>query len=161
MLFRSVEQAVRSPDLAVVRAAEPKARELLRLATSNALPLDYWNYGNAVHYSHLLLGRYALSFGDLLEARCRLLYAGDTPGSPQLCDYGPDMTLADELLARGQSDTVLAYFGKCQVFWANKEKNRLLEWYVCVSEGTRPDFGKRSGLQRPSPTPVPPVRKAA
>jgi hypothetical protein len=120
----------------------PRARKLL--ADSERFSQD-WNYGNAIHYSNVFLGRVALQNGDIQEARKRLLAAGRTPGSPQLDDYGPDMTLADELLERGESAPVLEYFQECQHFWVNASRNRLGEWSRTIRSGKRPDFGKRSG----------------
>ena len=43
--------------------------------------------------------------------------AGATPGSPQLDSFGPNMTLAKELLEKGQPDVVLHYFALCKNFW--------------------------------------------
>jgi hypothetical protein len=63
---------------------------------------DNWNYGNAVHTANLVLGRIALADGDVEEAKCLLLLAGQTPGSPQLNSFGPDMLFAEELLEKGE-----------------------------------------------------------
>jgi hypothetical protein len=146
-LTGEVRRAARSADTRAVLRAEPKARELLRLSGSHSLPLDFWNHDNAVHYGHLLLGRVALLQGNVSDACCRLLCAADIAGSPQLSDYGPDMTLADELLAKGQVGPVLEYFSRCQRFWSNARRNRLLEWYLAVLDGATPDFGSHSRLR--------------
>lgn len=137
VLFRR-QSRTGMPDPALV----PRAQKLL--GDSVRFRGD-WNYGNAVHYANLYLGRIALERGDVREARTRLLAAGRTPGSPQLDDFGPDMTLADELLEHGESAVVLAYFRECDRFWGNKSKNRLNEWSAAVRAGRKPDFGKRSG----------------
>ncbi len=102
---------------------------------------DDWNYGDAIHYANLFLGRVALENGDIRQARSRLLEAGRTPGSQWLDYNGPDMTLADELLDRGESKVVLQYFRECKRFWPN---NQLKEWAAAVRAGKRPDFRKRS-----------------
>jgi hypothetical protein len=79
---------------------EAAARELLRIYPS----FQYdWNYGNAIHYANLVLGRIALRRGDTSSATRYLFRAGGTPGSPQIADYGPDMTLARELLEHAKA----------------------------------------------------------
>jgi hypothetical protein len=151
-LTASVQRAARSPDPQLVRSTRAAAEEILRVAASNSLRYDFWNQGNAIHYGHLLLGRIALLDGNVVEARARLLRAGSTPGSPQLDDYGPDMTLAEELLLRGEREVVLKYFAECERFWVNKSRNRLAEWSEAVRAGKRPDFGRRSGLPPAKPS---------
>jgi hypothetical protein len=101
---------------------------------------DDWNYGNAVHHGHLVLGRVALRNGDLELARRELLAAGATPGSPQLNSFGPNMTLALELLQKGERDVVLQYFDLCGRFWEMGHQS-LLGWTAVVKEGGIPDFG--------------------
>ncbi len=133
---REVRSANPNPSLV------PRARALLTEAEHFTAD---WNYGNAVHYGNLFLGEVALRQDNIVEARVRLLNAGRTPGSPQLDDYGPDMTLADHLLEQGDSATVLEYFKECQRFWLNQSRNRLADWSQSVRAGRRPDFGKRSG----------------
>ena len=113
------------------------AEELLVLASR--YPND-WNFGNAVHHAHLVLGRVALATNDLAEARAQLLAAGETPGSPQLNSFGPNMRLAQELLRRGDRDAVLAYFDLCRRFW-ELGKDTLAEWTAVVLQGQEPNFG--------------------
>ncbi len=154
-LLFDVHRALRAQDPSQVRLAEPKAREVLRtivpsdgLTQEPSLRIAFMlSLGDAIHDANILLGRYALLQGNVSEARCRLLCAASTPGSPALGDFGPDMTLADELLARGERDAVLQYFTECQRFWRNPDRNRLLEWYTAVEQGCDPDFGTRSGLR--------------
>ena len=130
-------------------AATAQAESLLQMAV---VFQDDWNYGNALHLGHLALGRVAFHTGDLPEARRRLLLAADTPGSPQLNDYGPDMTLAHELLLRGETEAVLTYLARCKRFWLNRDKNCVDDWVVLIRAGGLPFFGGRPGL-----TPRPPV----
>lgn len=143
-LTRVARNAARSASPAGLQRGRFAAEELAR--TYRRFPSWDWNYGNAIHYLHLVKGRIALSEGDLEGARCHLLEAGMTPGSPQLGDYGPDMTLAQEMLENGESATVLQYFAECDRFWGRREKNRLAEWSVAVRAGQVPDFGTNSGL---------------
>jgi hypothetical protein len=102
------------------------------------MPND-WNYGNAIHVAHLVLGEIALSRGDLGEAKIQLLKAGETPGSPQLDTFGPNMRLAQQLLAKGEREVVLQYFELCAKFWQDRQ-NLLNGWKALILEGATPEF---------------------
>lgn len=67
------------------------------------------DYGNIIHNANQVLGRCALLEGKLEDAKAYLLKAGATPGSPQLDSFGPRMSLARELLEKGEKETVLRY----------------------------------------------------
>ena len=99
-----------------------------------------WNYGNNIHHGNIILGRIALSANDVAQAKERLIEAGKTPGSPQLDSFGPNMTLAEELLRKGETDVVLKYFELCSKFW-KMGKDRLDDWSVGVKNGKIPNFG--------------------
>lgn len=116
--------------------AERYAQELLRLAPE--FPHN-WNYGNAIHDGHVVLGRVALSKGDVKEACKQLLAAGKTPGSPQLDSFGPDMALARELLKKGQKRVVFEYFDECNRFW-DLGHFKLKVWRFEARLGLSPDF---------------------
>jgi len=113
------------------------ARELLELAESYR---GDWNYGNAVHHGHLILGRVALLNGGIATARAELLLAGQTPGSPQLDSFGPNMRLAKELLEAGEKAIVLQYFDLCRRFWVMGTQN-LAQWSAAINESRMPEFG--------------------
>lgn len=117
--------------------ARTYAEELLKIATDFRMD---WNYGNAIHQGNLVLGRLALKNGHLGKAEDYLIEAGKTPGSPQLNSFGPNMTLAKELLERGEKDVVLKYFKLCGIFW-EMGKDDLAEWSSIVKTGGIPDFG--------------------
>ena len=68
--------------------------------------------------------------------------AGATPGSPQLNSFGPNMTLAKELLEKGQSEVVLQYLALCKKFW-KMDRGQLDEWSATIRGGGIPDFGVR------------------
>jgi len=136
--------------------AESYAIELLNSASD---PKD-WNYGNAIFFGNMVLGQVALRRGNLEDARSLLLSSGSTPGSPQLNSFGPNMSLAKDLLsgvagadlASGadvprrrvtSSDiqqTVLEFFDLCQVFWPTGG-DLLQQWSQQVRVGVVPDFG--------------------
>jgi hypothetical protein len=113
------------------------AEELIQLSRSYK---DDWNYGNAIHKGNLILGRIALREGKIETAKQHLVYAGETPGSPQLDSFGPNMSLAKELLEAGEKEVVLDYFRLCKNFWA-MDFGKLRKWAEIVQCGRIPNFG--------------------
>ena len=126
--------------------AEFLAKELLELAGRYH---DDWYYGNALHNGHEILGLVHMKRGDLVAAERELLKAGQTPGSPQLNSFGPNLTLAHDLLLEGRREVVLEYLELCRGFWCHKRKTqsssgseiRLDSWIEEIRGGTVPDFG--------------------
>lgn len=116
--------------------ARTYATEALTLAPSLK---GNWNYGNAIHDGNMVLGRIALSEGRKTEAIRYLHAAGDTPGSPQLATFGPNMSLAKDLLEHGERDVVLEYFEQCRKFWKNGGP-KLYVWTLDVKNGAMPHF---------------------
>ena len=117
--------------------AEAKAAELLALAEQ--FPHN-WDYGNAIHHGHLILGRVALVRGDVGRACRELVAAGHTPGSPQLNSFGPNCQLALELLTMGQVAPVLEVLQLCTAFW-NPRCSRAIAWSDEIRTGATPAFG--------------------
>jgi TonB family protein len=113
------------------------AKELLAAAEGDK---KGWNYGNAIHDGHAVLGLVALHKDDVATARQQLLEAGKTPGSPQLNSFGPNVTLANELLQKGDRDAVLDYFTECRSFW-KMGAEQLDAWSESVRKGETPAFG--------------------
>jgi len=108
-----------------------------------SMALDFrgnWNYGNATHIGNLVLGRVALASGDIESAKIYLLESGKTIGSPQLNSFGPNMSLAQALLEKGEQEVVLQYFKLCEVFWELR-RDRLDTWAALVKRGEKPNFG--------------------
>jgi tetratricopeptide (TPR) repeat protein len=98
-----------------------------------------WNFGNAIHFAHTVLGLIALHNDDLANAVCELGKAGATPGSPQLDSFGPTMQLAKALLRQGESKAVLAYLNQCRSFW--KMGGVWLDlWEQKIRSGVVPNF---------------------
>ena len=100
---------------------------------------DGWNHGNRIHFGHLVLGHIALAEGNIEEAKYRLIAAATIEGSPQLNSFGPDMSLAAELLEAGEKDTVLKYFELCAEFW-ELGQDELADWTALVTFDRTPDF---------------------
>jgi hypothetical protein len=100
------------------------------------------NAGNALFHGNIVLGRIALREGKMDDAKKYLLEAGKTKGSPVLNTFGPSMTLAKELLEKGETNAVLEYFQECGRFWPSYGgENKIAEWTAEVKEGRTPDFG--------------------
>jgi len=102
-----------------------------------------WNYGNAIHLGHTVLGLLALGAQDQSAAINELHFSGQTPGSPQLNSFGPTMHLAKELLKVRQVEPVLAYLDQCRVFW-EMGGTWLDLWERKVREGRVPNFFQHS-----------------
>jgi tetratricopeptide (TPR) repeat protein len=104
-----------------------------------------WNYGNAIHVGNIVLGRIALKQGDAQEAASRLLAAGRTPGSPQLNSFGPNWTLAQDLLAKGDRAPVLSFLDACRTFWTSGA-TRLDSYTATIRSGGTPNFNGPANL---------------
>jgi len=98
------------------------------------------SYGNAIQDSNQVLGRIALAEGNMEEAKRRLLASADSDGSPTMNSFGPNMTLARELLLKGEHEVVLQYFDKCRRFW-KRHSATLDSWTEDVKAGRIPNFG--------------------
>jgi hypothetical protein len=102
-----------------------------------------WNYGNAIHYANMILGRIALQEGKINRAKEYLLKSGNTPGSPQLKSFGPNMSLAEELLKQGEINVVLEYLELCEKFWWFIFRAKSIrKWRKKIKEGEIPQFRK-------------------
>ncbi len=117
--------------------AKKYAQELMLLLPK--YPGD-WNYGNAVQDANLVMGRIAVKDGHVAEAKQYLIAAGNSPGSPQMNSFGPNMSLAKDLLEKGERQVVLEHFELCRKFWKMHD-GRLDKWSQEVKDGKIPDFG--------------------
>lgn len=120
--------------------AKKYAQELMTLLPK--FPSD-WNYGNAVQDGNLVLGRIAVKEGRIPQAKEHLIAAGKSPGSPQMNSFGPDLSLAKDLLEKGERDVVIQYLELCRRFWKLHE-GRLDRWIREIKDGKVPDFGPAS-----------------
>ena len=116
------------------------AEECLALAASPQLPDFFQNDGNAIHHGHLVLGRIALRHGDVDRAKNHLIESGKTAGAPNLASFGPNMSLAAELLQRGERGCVLEYLQLCKGFWSLGGE-KLAAWRAEIMSDRMPDFG--------------------
>jgi hypothetical protein len=84
-----------------------------------------WQYGNIIHEANQILGLAALQEGRVEDAKRYLIEAGKTPGSPQLDSFGPNMVLAQQLLDRGENDSVIQYLDLVSRFWGHTSEEEL------------------------------------
>jgi tetratricopeptide (TPR) repeat protein len=123
--------------------AERYAKEVLR-HTENQPPELSDGYG--VHEGHRVLGHVALRRGDVAGAKSHLLAAGAVSGAPSLDTFGPELTLAKELLARGETEAVIQYLTSIRRFWAGQ--GELLDgWIASIRAGQHPDLDRWAGLR--------------
>ena len=122
-----------------VKSAKSHAEALLLQASNYTKD---WNYGNALHHANLVLGRVSLIEGNTESAKNYLELASKTPGSPQLNSFGPNMTLAKELLEKKEKAAVLGYLDACAKFWVPNEAMGpvLDQWKLEIAQGKIPDF---------------------
>ncbi|MBX9654245.1 hypothetical protein K2Y11_11575 [bacterium] len=99
-----------------------------------------WNYGNAIHDANSVLGRIAVREGRIDDAKNHLLEAGRSPGSPQMDSFGPNVSLANDLLVKGEKQVVLEYLQLCRKFWKH-DNGQLDEWTRQIKSGKTPNFG--------------------
>ncbi|MDB6065188.1 MAG: hypothetical protein JWR26_1396 [Pedosphaera sp.] len=131
--------------LAVGRTEDARqfATDLLVLDNKYSRGVPEKSNGDAVHDGNLVLGRIAVDEGQIEEAKRRLLAAGKSSGSPVLGSFGPNMSLAKDLLAKGEQETVLQYLELCRKFWSSGggKGGKLDEWTKDIYAGRMPDFG--------------------
>jgi hypothetical protein len=100
---------------------------------------DHLYLNDAIEKVHIVLGRLAIQDGKVDEAKRHLIEAASTKGSPTMCSFGPNMSLARDLLLAGEKQAVLDYFQACRKFWESGSDD-LDEWEMYVSAGRVPDF---------------------
>jgi hypothetical protein len=130
------DAAKRSVDIGDFDQAIQLATELEALTP---VYVGTWNEGNAIQDVNIVYGRVALKEGRIEDAKSHLLAAGSSHGSPQMDTFGPDFSLARDLLEIGESEVVLQYFEQCRSFW-DLNDGRLDAWAKEVQAGKIPDM---------------------
>ena len=116
-----------------IHKAERYAKELL-IITPKYMDDPY--YGTAIHLSNIILGRIAIIRKDIKKAKELLLKAGASPRSQRINMFGPNMSLAVELLKLKERKTVIEYLEACKKFWKEKKIN---EWIKDIKAGEIPE----------------------
>lgn len=96
--------------------------------------------GGAQAECHIVLGRIAMKEGRMEDAKSHLQAAGNVPGSPTLNTFGPNMSLARELLLVGEQSAVISYLESCRTFWLLGHSD-LDKWIQDIRVGRIPEFG--------------------
>ncbi len=135
VVSKEIDEALFVNDLGVVEAL---ANEYLQLAEKFK---KNWNYGNAIHGANIALGIVEVRKGNIENAGEFLVAAGKSNGSPQLDSFGPDLTLANVLLKKGQNEAVVHYLNGVQRFW-EMDQGRLAQWIEAISRGNRPELSR-------------------
>ena len=136
--FNALGNAAKSQlDAGEFETARTYAEELRGLLPSFE---GHWNLHHAYEALHVVFGRLALREGKVDEAKQHLLESAQGSGSPTMSSFGPNMSLARDLLLAGESETVLEYFDLCRKFW-EMGSDDLDEWIMYVIAGRMPDFG--------------------
>jgi len=124
-------------DAGEMEKATNYAGESLRLAADHQ---DQRDYDTAVHKANIVLGRMALRQNNVEKAKTYLLTAGHVNGGGVLSSFGPNMSLAKELLERGEKDVVLQYLELCKSFWTSS-RGQPDRWIEEIKAGKIPEFG--------------------
>ena len=138
--FRGLPEDVKSQfNAGNLEAARKRALEGLALAPEFR---NDWSYGNVIHDCNMVLGRIAVREGKLQDAKQYLHKAGETPGSCTLESFGPNMSLAKDLLEKGEWDAVLEYFAACRKFGNfHLLASKLDRWTQATRAKQIPEFG--------------------
>jgi hypothetical protein len=106
--------------------------------------------------ANFVLGRLAILDGDIRSAEKYLLASGKTKGERLVNSNGRNMSLAYELLKRGDDQSkqvVLQYFDEVREFWGNPFGLSAMDrWTKQIEASDTPDFqvdyGRTTGLRR-------------
>lgn len=129
--------------LAAVDAGElDKAKHYAAKASAlNSIIKNETPDARVLHKTQLTYGRLALRAGDTESAKRYLLDSVRHDGAPTLNSFGPNMSLAKELLDAGERQIVLEYFDLCAKFWEMGRDDELPFWRAQVHCYMTPDFG--------------------
>lgn len=108
------------------------ATESLKLAPDCRFNLEH---SVAIEKSNAVLGRLAIRRGDIAGAKQHLLASLDRPDVDEI----PDMSLAKELLERGETEVVLDFLKRCRA--KLKDEVILDQWMQAIRDGEKPRYG--------------------
>ena len=124
------------------------------LSHPGALPM-----GGHRYHANLVLGHIALADDDIRDAGERLLAACVRPDRSPFIAWGPNVSLAQKLLRRGERDVVLTYLDNCAQHWTVDE--RFGDWAARVRAGVALEPEQPSAFLRGSFTSPGLIRRAS
>ncbi len=119
-------------------SAKRYANETLGLASKGAK-----DEAKNTYYGNHVLGLVALHDGDTGAARYYLLASIDNAGWPGMDEFGPNLTLAQRLLERGEREAVIEYLERCKKIWS-RGGEKLKQWLAILRAGSTPDLTRSS-----------------
>jgi hypothetical protein len=99
--------------------------------------------GNIVYQMNQVRGRIALQRGRRSQAIEFLHRASETPGSPQLVTFGPQLFLARELLEAGEVAAVRQFLSSLPRFWVGPDAEAFLADAIAIIDNGRIPDGPR------------------
>jgi hypothetical protein len=140
------EVAVAAFEAGELDRAESTAREIILELPAATMAVQRPGFGDDVldlHYAHVVLGRAALTRGDVAQAEEHLAAAAGTKSTPVFKSFGPDTDLAQELLELGRVEPVLSYLRSWVPIWTFGRR-WLPRWIEQLERGRTPDLRDRS-----------------
>jgi hypothetical protein len=132
---RRLEFLPRLAKLTLWAGDEDKAEQYAREALGLEPPGD----GEATHDANMVLGLIALRRSDTEQAKRHLIQSSHTTGSISMKLTGPNLSLANDLLKRGEREAVVHYLLECRRFWVDARKI-LNTWIEKIQNGDDPQF---------------------
>lgn len=116
------------------------AKECLELAQKFR---DQASYGACIHRGNWVLGRVAMHAGRTADAKRHLLASAEVEGTVWAKYFPPNVSLANELLAKDEREVVLQYLERCTEVWRTRPDNEgnFKAWIATIKAGEIPDFG--------------------
>ncbi len=112
-----------------------KQYSLQLLAMAHKFEKDPY-YGTAIHIGNIILGRIALKLSNIENAKSLLSKAAKAPTFPQIKIFGPNMSLALDLIEQGERKAVIEYLNSCKQIW---KENIIDEWIKEIDRGRTPE----------------------
>lgn len=104
------------------------------------ITLNRKNGYSYINTSNSIKGRIALLNNQLELAKSHLIKSGQIKSSPTLGSFGPNMSLAKDLLQLGESKIVIEYLELCKLFWEH-DSGQIEKWKEQISNNQIPNFG--------------------